>query len=169
MTRVEPDGIVIRFKGGIVKLPFLELPEETRNKYGYKPEAAQAFAREQKLTEADSKSAEGPPLMTLDAIMEHQVSLEKSTVDVQFDYRVPIIKESDAGWYKSVIGIAGSNRAIMDALVPKAGISWYESLPVEEKALLPQHVFARMEKDESGMYFLRLLGIQRSPDGRFGW
>jgi hypothetical protein len=30
VTRVEPDGIVIKFSGGIVKLPFTDLPEEMR-------------------------------------------------------------------------------------------------------------------------------------------
>ena len=32
VSRVEPDGIVVKFSGGIVKLAFTELPEETRNK-----------------------------------------------------------------------------------------------------------------------------------------
>jgi hypothetical protein len=79
------------------------------------------------------------------------------------------MKESDPGWYKTVIGIGGREYAIMDALVPKAGVSWFESVPLERKALFPQYVFARVEKYSSGIYFLRLLGTRVSPDGRFDW
>ena len=44
VSRVEPDGIVITFSGGIVKIPFTELSEELQRKYSYDPEAAKQFA-----------------------------------------------------------------------------------------------------------------------------
>jgi hypothetical protein len=44
INRVEPDGIVISFSGGIVKIPFAELSEELQRKYNYNPEAAKQFA-----------------------------------------------------------------------------------------------------------------------------
>jgi hypothetical protein len=44
INRVEPDGIVISFSGGIVKIPFTELNEELQRKYSYDPEAAKQFA-----------------------------------------------------------------------------------------------------------------------------
>ena len=40
VSRVEPDGIVIKFHGGIAKIFFVELPPEIQKKYGYDPEAA---------------------------------------------------------------------------------------------------------------------------------
>lgn len=46
VSRVEPDGIVIAFSGGIVKLPFTELPPEIQKKYGYDPQAAAAFQQQ---------------------------------------------------------------------------------------------------------------------------
>jgi hypothetical protein len=46
VSRVEPDGIVIAFSGGIVKLPFTELPSEIQKKYGYDPQAAAAFQQQ---------------------------------------------------------------------------------------------------------------------------
>ena len=64
VTRVEPDGIVITFSGGIVKLPFVELSPEVQNKYGYDPKAAEEFQqqtyqgdvlRSRQLTEAREK------------------------------------------------------------------------------------------------------------------
>jgi len=48
VSRVEPDGIVIKFKGGIVKILFTELPKDIQKRFGYdvdKIEAEQAAAR----------------------------------------------------------------------------------------------------------------------------
>ena len=44
VSRVESDGIVIKFKGGIVKLPFTELPSDVQKKYEYNPVAAREYA-----------------------------------------------------------------------------------------------------------------------------
>jgi len=44
VTRVEPDGLVIKFHGGIVKVPFTDLSEELQQKYNYDPKAAKQFA-----------------------------------------------------------------------------------------------------------------------------
>src|SRR5438874_1825215 len=40
VSRVEPDGIVIKFSGGIVKIPFTALSRELQEKYHYDPAAA---------------------------------------------------------------------------------------------------------------------------------
>jgi hypothetical protein len=45
VSRVEPDGIVITFSGGIVKIPFTELSPENQTKYGYEPAAAADFQK----------------------------------------------------------------------------------------------------------------------------
>jgi hypothetical protein len=44
VSRVEPDGVVINFHGGIVKLQFTELPADVQKKYGYDPVAAREYA-----------------------------------------------------------------------------------------------------------------------------
>ena len=44
ISRVEPDGIVVKFRGGIVKIPFTDLSEELRRKYNYNREAARTYA-----------------------------------------------------------------------------------------------------------------------------
>ena len=44
VSRVEPDGIVITFSGGTIKIPFTKLSEELQRKYNYDPEAAKSFA-----------------------------------------------------------------------------------------------------------------------------
>ena len=46
MSRVEPDGIVIIFAGGTVKIPFTKLSEELQRKYNYNPEAAKSFSEQ---------------------------------------------------------------------------------------------------------------------------
>src|SRR6266516_3525057 len=46
VSRVEPDGIVLTFSGGIVKLPFTELSPEIQKKYGYDPKAAGDFQKQ---------------------------------------------------------------------------------------------------------------------------
>jgi hypothetical protein len=38
VSRVEPDGITVKFSGGLVKLAFSELPRELQDKYHYDPE-----------------------------------------------------------------------------------------------------------------------------------
>ncbi len=40
VNRVEADGIMIKFHGGIAKIFFVELPPEIQKKYGYDPKAA---------------------------------------------------------------------------------------------------------------------------------
>lgn len=67
VSRVEPDGLVITFSGGIVKIPFTELSSEDQKKYGYDPQAATDFQQKQyqadvirarELGEAQQKRAE---------------------------------------------------------------------------------------------------------------
>jgi hypothetical protein len=43
ITRTEPDGIVITFSGGIVKIPFKELPAEFATRYHYDEAKAKQF------------------------------------------------------------------------------------------------------------------------------
>src|SRR5439155_15858380 len=48
VSRVEPDGIVIRTKSGISKVYFTELPKETQERFGYDAANRDAYAAEQK-------------------------------------------------------------------------------------------------------------------------
>jgi len=42
VTGVEPDGITVKFSGGIVKIPFTELPKEVQERFHYNQENAAA-------------------------------------------------------------------------------------------------------------------------------
>src|SRR6266513_79874 len=44
VSRVEPDGIVVKFSGGIVKIPFTELSQDLQKKYHYDPAAGASYA-----------------------------------------------------------------------------------------------------------------------------
>jgi hypothetical protein len=46
VSRVEPDGIMVKFSRGLVKIPFTDLSSELQEKYYYDPGAAQKFAAE---------------------------------------------------------------------------------------------------------------------------
>jgi sRNA-binding protein len=47
VTRVEPDGIVVKTKSGISKLYFVELPEEVQQRFNYNPQQASAYSSQQ--------------------------------------------------------------------------------------------------------------------------
>src|SRR5438105_13692569 len=47
VTRVEPDGIVVKTKSGMSKVYFAELPKEVQERFHYDPQSATAFSAEQ--------------------------------------------------------------------------------------------------------------------------
>jgi hypothetical protein len=42
VTRVEPDGLIVKYKSGISKLYFGELPKEVQERFHYDPQQATA-------------------------------------------------------------------------------------------------------------------------------
>jgi len=83
VSRVEPDGIVITFSGGIVKLPFTELPPEIQKKYGYDPKAAADFrqksAADQRALYLETQQAEE----RADAVRADQVASSQDEKQVR--------------------------------------------------------------------------------------
>jgi chromosome segregation ATPase len=47
ITRVEPDGIVVKTKSVITKISFAELPKEVQERFHYDPQKATAYSAEQ--------------------------------------------------------------------------------------------------------------------------
>jgi hypothetical protein len=47
VTRVEPDGIIVKMKSGISKLYFAELPKEGQERFHYDPQTATAYSAAQ--------------------------------------------------------------------------------------------------------------------------
>src|SRR5437763_8465198 len=46
VSRVEPDGIVLKTKSGISKVYFAELPKEVQQRFNYDPDKAAAYSAE---------------------------------------------------------------------------------------------------------------------------
>ena len=55
VNRVEPDGISVFHSKGIAKIPFADLSEEYRKKYGYDPTQSSEYSR--KMAEANRRAA----------------------------------------------------------------------------------------------------------------
>ena len=166
VSHIEADGIVLKTKSGIVKVYFAELPKDVQKRFGYSEAEAQKAAEEKHIEE--QKVTEQLVARTLEDVEAHQVSLENSLVNVQFDFRSHVIRETDPGWFRTVLWGGGSRSASMVALVPKAGMEWFERIPFDGGELSPHYVFARVEKEPDGVYFVRLLGPLMLPDGHFG-
>jgi hypothetical protein len=47
VSHVEPDGIMIKFSGGLVKIPFTDLPQQVQQRFHYNSQEASAYAAEQ--------------------------------------------------------------------------------------------------------------------------
>jgi hypothetical protein len=67
VTRIEPDGVVIKFSAGIVKIPFTDLSEELRRKYNYDPQAAKQFAAD----EQEERGASQTTLSDSDLVLQY--------------------------------------------------------------------------------------------------
>ena len=57
VTRVEPDGIVLRTNAGIAKVYFVELPKEDQERFKYNPAAAAASSAQQAVNQATTAVA----------------------------------------------------------------------------------------------------------------
>lgn len=107
--RPEPDGITYAFSGGMVKIPFSDLPPAIRQQYGYDPKSAAAFASQ-------------------DAAMQQQLASEAQTqadnvrrgeqarVDAQAADE--LAKAERARWAKEAVGVSGT---VIQKL-PKGGL-----------------------------------------------
>ena len=58
VTRVEPDGIVVKSKSGISKLYFVELPSDVQRRFNYDPHQASAYSAVQASNYAEIQKQE---------------------------------------------------------------------------------------------------------------
>src|SRR5919205_4646756 len=54
VTRVEPDGIVLKTKSGISKVYFVELPNDVQQRFNYNAAIASAYSAQQMMNQATS-------------------------------------------------------------------------------------------------------------------
>jgi thioredoxin 1 len=66
VTRVEPDGIVLRTKSGISKVYFIELPKEVQERFQYNAPIASAYSAQQTVNQATTAAARrGEPITVI--------------------------------------------------------------------------------------------------------
>jgi hypothetical protein len=57
VTRIEPDGIVLKGNAGIWKILLVELPKDVQERFHYDPAAAKAFTAQQQQAQAAAKAS----------------------------------------------------------------------------------------------------------------
>jgi len=62
VSRVEPDGIVLRTKSGISKLYFVELPKDVQERFHYNAAIAAAYEQQGKIQAAAGVAGRGQPV-----------------------------------------------------------------------------------------------------------
>jgi hypothetical protein len=188
VSRVEPDGIVIKFSGGVVKLPFEDLPKELQKKYAYDATAAKTHTAEETQNPTDIvqqqnaaaeraieawKAAHDIPTFTLQQLEEAQFHVVGTTVAVAFNYRDTHTRRVDDEWFSGTIRRRGSDSVVHNSfadatvLVPQEALAWYQTLPTSYSFPVDITVYARVEEGNTGGTVLRLLGtrVRRGPDG----
>jgi thioredoxin 1 len=66
VTRVEPDGIVLRTKSGISKVYFVELPKEVQERFHYNAAIASAYPAQQTVNQVTTATARrGEPITVI--------------------------------------------------------------------------------------------------------
>src|SRR5712672_1141991 len=78
VSRVEPDGIVVKTKSGISKLYFVELPKEVQQRFHYEPQTANAYSAQQAAQyQVSQKQQEGASYRQEDADAQNQANIAK--------------------------------------------------------------------------------------------
>jgi hypothetical protein len=69
VTRIEPDAVSVTHRFGVARIPFSDLPEDIRRKYGYNPQQAAAAVKQGEaarpfigMTEAEARARYGEPV-----------------------------------------------------------------------------------------------------------
>jgi thiol-disulfide isomerase/thioredoxin len=95
VTRIEPDGIVLRTKFGIVKVYFLELPKEVQERFHYNAAIASAYSAQQTANQAMMAAGRrGEPITVISHgaqvdINQHLVPGNVTIVDFYADWCGP--------------------------------------------------------------------------------
>ena len=84
VSRVEPDGIVLRTKSGISKLYFVELPKEVQERFHYNAAIAAAYGQQGRIQAAAGVAGRGQPVEVISrgaqVDINHHLALGNVTV-----------------------------------------------------------------------------------------
>jgi hypothetical protein len=79
VSRVEPDGIVLKSKSGISKVYFVELPKEVKKRFGYNPESAADLMKQAEGALGNNQFAQAAELLNR-IVSEYPASPQANTV-----------------------------------------------------------------------------------------
>jgi hypothetical protein len=140
VSRVEPDGVVIKFSGGIVKIPFTELSPEIQKKYGYDPKPSSTAAIDSQgpadlMSQAESalrrgQFGQGAELLNR-IVSEHPASRQAQTV---YDLRAFLRDKEQTQSGPLTASDAQRLRSVMDALA-KIKKNYRTATPEKRRAL----------------------------------
>jgi hypothetical protein len=110
VTRVETDGILVKYKSGISKLYFTELPEDVRKRFRYDPQNASAYAAQQaaSIQQANQQIEEANKQRE----KEKQVALESSrraTEEAAKAQNTTIEPGNKTATGRNIVGVGGVN------------------------------------------------------------
>jgi len=165
VSRVEADGIVIKFHGGIAKLFFVELPNEVQRRFGYNPNkigAEKAAARAaQKAAERESAEKEKNAEADLkQSVEKFQAAEQRASQSYQsarkgtLSGQVFVSSRGGENFKLGAVQVALFARDAIDTLLPEiknyAGYKIQQQRPVAEaKAALDQAEAAFYEAQAS--------------------
>jgi hypothetical protein len=128
VSRVEPDGIVIKTKSGITKIYFVELPKEFQQRFGYdadKPGAAEEQAEKEKKAWAEHAENEKKATADLNRLHEQFKSSEQSALQTYqsaakgtVSGQVFVSTQGGENFKLGAVQIGLFTRDAIDALVP---------------------------------------------------
>lgn len=135
VTRVEPDGLVLKTKSGISKVYFTEVPAEVREKYHYDSAKAVEFQRQryeaigQQQQEQQEAAKQSDPLVEkrrvlserLRELTEPKVSM-RGDVHAEIDYSSPQKLAADAHTRAQGLALSPEEEKERLAQIPAGGI-----------------------------------------------
>lgn len=141
VSRIEPDGVVIRFSGGIVKIAFRELPKEVQERFGYDSAAVKAAEEkqidEQKRVERERVQKEENAEADLKRSAEQFQATEKrasqtfeSAVKGSLSGQVFVSTKGGQNFKLGAVQVALFTRDAIDTLVPS--LKFYADYKIQQ-------------------------------------
>jgi hypothetical protein len=146
VSRVEPDGIVLKSQSGISKVYFTELPKEVQERFHYNPEGAATLMRQTELALRNGQFGQGVEFLNR-IVSEYPASSQANTVR---ELRAFLRDKQPTQDGPLTAGEAQRLREVMDALVNiKRG--YRTATPEKRRALETIFGAETFRDDDSGL------------------
>jgi hypothetical protein len=161
VSRIEPDGLVLKTKSGISKVYFTELPKEVQKRYGYDPQKAAEFNNSERAAVAKSNAATVPqqPVASASDEKEHDVELtyvspEELTAKERATAQAKMLSNEEVDRELAMIPPGGMIKVkLYDMVIGGANPKWLTYIIT----------------DSAGQVLARGNGSDRIPEVKNGW